>query len=353
MEGSVGSDANLPILKNIFLGVEDGQIILAATNLESAVKRAVPGKIVEGGAVTVPFLVFSSVVKNLSSERVTLEERDKSFLITTDNYEASVLTQDPKDFPIIPAVQDKKNSVKADIGLLREALSNAVVAAQFSDVRPEISGVLLALEDRRITLVATDSFRLVEAAIAAEVQSGLGGVRVIIPLKTATEVLRILAAEKEGEAQIFIDQNQILFEAGSNRLISRLIDGSFPDYRAIVPRETKHEVSLNREEAMNAVKLARFFAGRANDIALSVGDNKKYLEIYSSDASLGENRYRIPVRLKGDRFKLNFNWRYLMDGFKIYKGDEVTLGVNGADRPVAVRNSAEPSLLYIVMPIKS
>ncbi|OGG39332.1 DNA polymerase III subunit beta [Candidatus Jorgensenbacteria bacterium GWC1_48_12] len=354
VEGSVGSDTNLPILKNVFLGTEGNNIIITSTNLELAIKRIVSGKIIEAGVATVPFQVLSSIIKNLNTERVTLEEKGNNLTIITDNYEASVLAQDPKDFPIIPGIQNKKNSIKTGVEPLKEALSNVIVAAQFSDIRPEISGVLVNLSGGKITLVATDSFRLAEVTINFnQTQSSLKEAAVIIPLKTGTEVLRILNAEKEGNAEIFIDQNQVLFEIGNNYVISRLVDGKFPDYQAIVPRETKNEISFNREEMMNAVKLAKVFAGRANDVSLVVGDNGKFLEVCSSDASLGENRYRLPVKLRGSKFKISFNWRYLMDGLKIYKGEEIVLGMNDPDRAVVLKNPNEPFLLYIAMPIKS
>ncbi len=354
VEGSVGSDTNLPVLKDVLLKAQNNKIVVISTNLELATKRTIPGKVIEAGSVTTPFLVFSNIVKNLNSERITLEKRDKNLTIVTDNYEASLFAQDPKDFPIIPEIQNKKKPIKTSAASLREAFSNTVVAAQFSDIRPEISGVLLSLGNERITLVATDSFRLAEASLEVEhSQPNPEEIKVIIPLKTAIEFLKILSAEKEGNVEIFVDQNQILFEVGDSYVISRLIDGNFPDYQAIVPRESKNEITLDREEMINAIKLAKVFAGRANDISLAVGDNKKFLEIYSSDTSLGENRYRLPMKLKGDKFKINFNWRYLLDGLRIYKGKEVVLGVNGPDRPVAVKNPSEPFLLYIVMPIKS
>jgi len=355
VEGSVGSETNLPILKNILLNTEGNKITVSSTNLELAIRKTVSGKIIENGSITVPFSIFSNIIKNLNIERITLEKRDKNLMVVTDNYEASILTQNPKDFPIIPGVQNKKNLIRAGVDFFRDALSKTIIAAQFSDIRPEISGILLSLEnDKKMTLVATDSFRLAETTFTAnQFQSSLGDAKVIIPLKTAGEFLKILNSEKEGNVEIFIDQNQILFEVGEVHLISRLIDGNFPDYQAIIPKDIKNEIILDREETVNAVKLAKVFAGRANDVSLVVGDSKKFLEIYSSDSSLGENRYRLPIKLKGDKFKVNFNWRYLVDGLKIYKSKEVVFGLNGPDRPVVITSPTEPLLLYIVMPIKS
>ncbi len=354
VEGSVGSNVNLPILKNVFLGTEDNRIILISTNLELATKHFVAGKIIETGSVTVPFSVLNNIVKNLNTERITLEKRGKNLTILTDNYEASILGQEPNDFPIIPNIQNKKNSIKININAFKEALTNVAVASQYSDLRPEISGVFLNFNNKKLTLVATDSFRLAEIILGPElVQSSFEEVKTIVPLRTVSEILRILNMGEDGTIEIFIDSNQILFKTETDYVISRLVDGNFPDYEVIIPKQTKNEAILAREEVLNAIKLAKVFAGRANDITLSIGDNKKFLEVYSADSMLGENRYRIPVKLKGDKFKVAFNWRYLIDGFKIYKGKEVILGVNEVEKPVLIKSLSEPQSLYIVMPIKS
>jgi len=355
IEGSVGNNINLPILKNILFSVENNKIILTSTNLETAVKYNLSGKIVEGGSLTVPFGVFNNIAKNINSERVTLESQDNnSLLITTDNYEASVRVQDAKDFPIIPTIQNKDNLIKTNTSSIKEILSRAIIAAQYSDVRPEISGVLLRLNEGKINFVATDSFRLVEISLKAqEFETNLKDISIIIPLRTANELLRILSIKDGGEIKIFVDPNQVLFQTETESLISRLIDGTFPDYQTVIPKTTKSEAAIARDELINAVKVTKVFAGRANDVTLRVGDNKKFIEVTAADSAIGENRYKIPIRLKGEKFSLSFNWRYLADGLKIWNGEEITLGVNDPDRPVIIKSPSEPEMLYVVMPIKS
>ncbi|MFH1161691.1 MAG: DNA polymerase III subunit beta [Candidatus Jorgensenbacteria bacterium] len=352
-ERAVGINTNLAILKNVLLKTEDSRILVTATNLELAITATVPGKIIEPGEVTVPFAILNTIVRNVTTERVTLEEHDRNLLITTDNYEAKVQTQGAKDFPIIPSVQSTANSLSLPAELLRDALGNVVVATQFSDIRPEISGVFVRYSEGKLTFVATDSFRLAEQVLEGkQVVSGFDEVSAIIPLRTAEELLRVLDPEN-GNVKVFIDANQALFQTASLSIISRLIDGVFPEYRTIIPKQVQHEFSVNRQELQNAIKLVSAFSGRTNDISLMVGEGKKFLELHSADSAFGENRYRVPIKLKGDKFSIVFNWRYLLDGLKSYRGEEILLGVNAADRPAVLRSATEPALTYVLMPIKS
>lgn len=351
VEKAIGDNVNLPILKNFFLEAGE-KITLSSTNLELAIKHSISGKISEIGSITLPFAIFKNIVLNLNSERITLDQKEKQLLINAENYEAILQGQSPKDFPIIPEIQNKDQSLKINAGDFKEALSQVIIAAQYSDIRPEISGVYFDFDDGFLTMVATDSFRLAERKIESQkINSTIKKFSVILPLKTASEILKIIN-NPEQEIEIFIDPNQIVFKTESQEIISRLIDGNFPDYQAIVPKEIHTEININRQELMNAIKLASAFVGRANDITIKIGENKKFLEIYSSDTVLGENRYRIPIKHKGDAFTAVFNWRYLFDGIKIYKSEEVTLGLNAPDKPVMVKNSTELNLMYIVMPLR-
>lgn len=348
---TIGDNVNLPILKNVLVKADE-KIVLSSTNLELAVRSTVPGKIIEPGEITVPFNVFNGIVTNLNSERITLEQKEKKLIVNTDNYEAIIQCQSAKEFPIIPMVKNKSASIKINADVFKEALAQVVVASQYSDIRPEISGVFMSYEEKALTLVATDSFRLSERKIVSEkILSSFEGASVIIPLKTVNELLRFFGGE-ENDLEVFVDPNQIFFKTETRQLTSRLIDGNFPAYQAIVPKQTSSEVFVNRQELISAIKLTSSFSGKANDVIIKTGENKKFLEILSSESSLGENRYVISAKISGEKFSAAFNWRYLLDGLKIYKGEEVVLGVNASDRPVTIKSSSDPFLIYVVMPIK-
>jgi len=171
----------------------------------------------------------------------------------------------------------------------------------------------------------------------------------IIPLKTAQEVLRIV---KEGPVTFFIDPNQILFKNDDIEIISRLIDGTYPDYDQFIPKSFDTEVSLEREHLLSAVKLVSTFSGKVNDIKVQVTDNKKALQVYSANQYLGENKYLIPSKIKGSPGEVSFNWRYFMDGLKNFNVSEVVFGLNGDNKPAILKNPNDTSYFYIMMPIK-
>lgn len=353
LERAVGGNTNLPILKNILISAREGSVMLTATNLELAITYEVSGKVMEVGEVTCPFGIIYTIVKNAGAERITLERSGKKLVLTTDNYEAQIQTQDPKEYPLIPSVAENAKSATFDARLLAEALKSVIVATQYTDIRPEISGVLFRFHESGVTFVATDSFRLSEFVLTSKELSA-HGMDAIVPLRTTEEVLRMLqGSEKETSVEVVVDASQVLFKSATTRIISRLIDGRFPEYHAIIPKEVKNEATIGREELMQAIKLTSSFSGRASDITLAVSENKKSIELFSSDATLGENRYRIPLKIKGEKFSAAFNWRYLLDGLKIYTGPSVILGVNTPDRPVVVRDPSAPHLTYVVMPIKA
>ena len=352
-ERAVGDNANLPILKNILLKTEDNKIFIVATNLELAVSSVVPGKIIENGETTIPHSIINNIVKNLTAERINFVYKNKQLIVTADNYEAVIQCQDPKEFPIIPAVHSKKENIKIKTNYFKEVLGNVALATQYSDIRPEISGVFLYQKDEDLVMVATDSFRLAERKLDKnQYQLNTKNIAVTIPLKTALEVLRVLK-DNEEDLNIFVDQNQILFKTDFLEIVSHLVDGKFPDYQAIIPKQVRSEVLIQRQELLNAVKLTSAFSSRINDITIKIGENKKFLEVFSSSSVFGENHYRIPAKIKGDSFHVVFNWRYLLDGLKIYRSENVVLGLSAPDRPATIKSSNGEKTLYVLMPIRA
>jgi len=355
VEKSVGENSNLPILKNVLFLAENNKIKITATNLDLAVTHYLSGKIIEEGKICIPFSLFYNIVKNLSSERIQLEQRNHHLNIKTDNYEATIYGQNSEDFPIIPTIKVKEPSLIFKNKYFKEFLSKVIIAAQYSEVRPEISGLFIYYQDNILKFVATDSFRLAEKTLPLEsykITKKTEKIKIIVPLKTAFELLRIIK-NNDSETELFIDSHQVLFKTENQDIVSRIIDSEFPDYETVIPKETKFEIIVNRQEMINSIRLTSIFTSRINDITLKVGDNKKFLEIFATESQLGENRYLIPVKLKGEKFSIVFNWRYLLDGLKIYDSEEVSLGINGVDKPALIKALEDKSLVYVLMPIKS
>lgn len=350
---AVGQGLNLPILKDVLVSASENQIKLAATNLELAITRNVSGKIIEEGSVVIPYNTLANIITNTTSERINLETtKQGNLLLKGDNYEANLQAASQDDFPIISKVDRGGESISVNSSVFRDGLTKVVVAGETSDLRPEISGVLLWGELNVLKLAATDSFRLAEAKISGEqFKNNLKqGFKFTIPLKTAQELTRILKDEEE--AIFYTEKNQFLLRTPDLTLSSRLIEGDFPDYEAIIPKEIDTEVLVNRNELSGALKLSSAFVSRTNDVKLRVKD-KKILEIYSSDNTVGETSYLIPAKVNGPEMEAAFNWRYLLDGLRGGTTEQIFLGLNGSERPAIIKNPQDESYLYILMPIKA
>ena len=350
---AIGSNLNLPVLGGVLVKTSGSQIQISATNLELAITKNVFGKVVEEGGVVVPYSIFSSTVNNISSERINLEKSKQGNLeIKTDNYSATIQAINEKEFPIIPKIENKKDFLEIEAQALKEALSKVVVAGEESELRPEIGGVLFTGETAELRLAATDSFRLAEAKIFGNQikNKNKKTVKATVPLKTTQELIRAVGDEGDS-VKIYLENNQALFETPNTSIISRLIEGEFPDYKSIVPDGTDTNITIKREELISALKLASSFVSRTNDIKLSTKD-KKIVEIYSGDNSDGENKYLIPAKIEGPAVEVVFNWKYLLDGVRTGSGKEAFLGLNGGEKPAVIKTPGDETCFYILMPIK-
>jgi len=353
IERSIQESGNLPILKNVLIKVQNGKITLAGTNLEFASIVNIPGKINEAGVVTAPFQAINRIVSNSDSERITLELKDNNLNIETDNYHAKIQVANNEDFPIIPKIKQPTNVLKINNETFKNSLLKILPAAQVSEIRPEISGVLIDCQISLLKIAATDTFRLSEKTLnnnQFQITTD-EGFKTTIPLKTIQEVVRIFNDSEE--IQIQFDDNQVLFKNENIELISRLIDGEYPDYQAIIPKKIDTELRVNREQFINAIKLVSGFSGKVNDIKVSLHESGKTIEIHSANQNLGENRYLIPIKHTGNKFEeISFNWRYLLDGLRSNEGESVVFGVNGDSRPAVIKSPEDSSYFYILMPIK-
>ncbi len=349
---AISNNASLPILGNILIKTSDNQIKIFGTNLEIAITKTVSGKILEDGGVTIPYTIISTIINNLSSERINLESKGNNLTLQTDNYKALIQGAQETDFPIIPKLDKKNEFLEIQANLFKESLGKVIIAAGISEIRPEISGVLFDVEVSSLKMAATDSFRLAETKIPGnQFKSALEqGFRATIPLRTAQELSKIF---KDGEdIKIYFDKTQVLFETKDTEIVSRLIDGDFPDYQAIIPQNTDTEITVEREELMNSLKLASAFSGRVNEIRLRTKD-KRVLEVYSSESSLGENDYLIPGKISGEEIEVVFNWRFLLDGIKSVQSKDVVLGLSGGNKAAVIKSPDDKLSIYILMPVRT
>jgi len=351
VQRAASENANLPILKNIIINANDGGISVAATNLELAITATISGKIIENGRITVPAALIANLMGGIQSDRLNFESRGDNLEIKTDNYSATLQGLPAEDFPITPKVADRGRYLEIKGVFLREAIQQTAVASQFSDLRPELNSVLFDFSLEALKLVSTDGFRLAEKTIAANlfVAKNPDPFRILVPLRTTQELLRIVG--NDDTVRLCHDANQILFKTENIELISRLSEGSFPDYAAIIPSSFSTEISVSREEFLNAIKLAGVFGQKNNELKITVHPNKKAIEVASADQAFGENNYLLPAKIKGAAAETLFNIHYLSDAVRSVTGENIFLGLQEETNPALIKSLSDESYLYVLKPI--
>ena len=351
-ERALGENAHLPVLKSFLLRAEKNNVSVSSTNLEIGIVTKFSAKIITEGSFVVPANIFSSLVANVPGERLDIKKTDTSSLeIKSDNYEAIVPLSAADDFPIIPEVENKKQYIEINAQIFIDALNQVIGSVQFSEIRPEISGVLFDFTLDQITLVGTDSFRLAEKKIPGSLFKNTyqEGFTCIIPLRTAEVCTKIF--KKDEQLKLYLDKNQIGIQSEHTELVSRLIEGNFPDYKTIIPNGYETEIEMNRSDLVNALKFTGAAMQTTNEIKIRVKEDKKTFDIYSSERSISKLKTSLPAKIKGKECEVVFNWRYIFDGLKTIPDDSIRFVLHGNTRPALI-TSKDPTYLYVLMPIK-
>jgi DNA polymerase III subunit beta len=348
--GITAENANLPILKNIFLEAVKGKIRLIATNLEIAISCFVSGKVIEDGSLSVNGGIFLNLVNNLNSERLNLAGSNNNLEIKTDNYEGLLMGMPGEDFPIIPKIKNEEEYIEIGGEILKDAFSGVLSAAESRDIRPELNTILMDYSIEQIKIAATDSFRLAEKTLSNSLFESTvkKPFRILIPRKTAQEAVRIIKGNET--VKVIRDESQILFKTEEWECISRLAEGNFPEYAAILPKEYECRLVMEKTELVNAIKVASVLGGKSNEVTLKISAGKKTVEVFSSDKTVGENTSLLPAKIDGQAEKVVFNGRYLAEGLKAIQDENVFLGLSG-EKPAILKGGKDESYFYLLAPV--
>ncbi|MFH1171118.1 MAG: DNA polymerase III subunit beta [bacterium] len=349
--GHVASkNTTLPILSNILVRGDAAGILLSATNLEIGITKRIRGKVEREGVCAVPGRVFTEYVSLLEEGTVTMEEGGGDLVLRSEKGETKLHGLPAEDFPLIPHIP-KENGYICGAKELREGISQVIFAAAYDDARPEISGVLLRFSEKNLVLVATDSYRLAEKHL--KLDQGIHGsdASVIVPVRALQELLRILGQEGES-VSVYLAENQILFVTNETELISRLIDGQYPNYEQILPVNHETRAVMTTDELVKAVRATSLFSRPGiNDLTLSFTPPKT-ISLQAANNQIGENRQTVDADIDGAENTIVFNSRYLLDGLaNLHREKAVFEMVNNAN-PGVFRPQGDDDYLYIIMPIK-
>jgi DNA polymerase-3 subunit beta len=351
VQNVVGSRTTLPILSNVMLRAESGKVEFTATDLDVTVACKVEAKVKKPGATTIPVKKLFGIVRELGGGEIDIEVDEKNICTIrcgSSFYKIHGLSAD--EFPPLPKFKDDKK-----VSLQQENVKNMMRKTSFAvstdESRYVLNGIFISLKDHKMTMVATDGRRLALVDEEVEITEKSSG-EFIVPAKAATELNRLL--QEKGEVEIKFGDNQASFELkGENGfsvlLVSKLIEGNYPNYRQVIPGEAKERVPLMREEFVQALRRAEIMTSeKANSVKLTFGKNS--LAITSNSPEVGEARETLAVNYKGKEVAIAFNPRYLIDALNALTEDEVFFELIDELSPGVLKINGP--FLYVVMPMR-
>jgi DNA polymerase-3 subunit beta len=352
---AVSTRGTLPILSNVLLRTDSGRLKLTATNLEIGINCWVPSKVDDEGAITVPAKLFTDFVNNLPPGPIelSLNVRTKTVHVKSGPFEANLKGLDAEEFPIIPAIPDKPTTRVAQ-SVLRRMIGEVAFVAATDDSRPVLTGVLTTLDGDAITMAAADPYRLSvrNGTLLQPVEPKL---EVIIPAKSLFEVARLLE-DTDAPVDLFVTPNgsQVIFHTEEADLVSRILEGQFPNYRQVIPTSHTTRVVVEREELLKATRLASYFARDAANIVRFQVDpaSEPPLVVSATAAEVGDNTGKVDATVEGTPTAIAFNARFVAEALGSLTAPEVALELGGPLAPGVLKIVGDDSYLHVVMPLR-
>jgi len=347
VEKITGKNLTLPVLNSILLIASGKSLKFRSTNLSLGIEIEIPAKIEKEGMLAISGAVLNAVFSNVSqNENVYLEDKDGNLLVKTKKSQIKLKCTPHEDFPTIPIVAGVSFEIEAK--KLTEGIKSVYYSSSVSDIKPEISSVFMYTKEENLTFVSTDSFRLAEKRVKVKGLPEIAGI--LIPFKNMTEILRVFG-EFQGTIKVYFNKNQISFSSDNIYLTSRIIDGIFPDYRQIIPKESTTDGVVLKQDLLNALKLSNVFSDKFNQVNLKILPKEKIFELSSSNNDIGENKTYLDAVINGEDVELGFNYKYFLDCFQSITTDSVSIKLSGASRPIVISPVSDTSFTYLIMPM--
>lgn len=351
---SISSKAQLPILANILLKTDKNRLQLSATNLETGVSLWLGAKVEKEGEITIPAKIFAEIVASLPAGKIDLEVKENTLSISAGSYSANLNGMAATEFPKLPAyTEESLLSLPAD--KLLQAINQVAFAAATDEGRPVLTGVLFKVDEKNLSMAATDGYRLSLKTLVLDLPVK-ENFSLLLPAKTLMEVARIISEEKGEELPIVRlgftkEQNQVVFVFPELELFSRVIEGEFPAYEKIIPQGFATKITLDKEAFSRAVKVVSIFArDSANIIRLKI--DRDFLEMSANSPQVGENKNSLEAKVEGETGEIAFNYRFLQGFLGAVSASEVILEMNGPLSPGLFKSAEDESYKHIIMPVR-
>ena len=349
---AVSPRSTLPVLGNVLLRTEDAGLKLTATNLEIGVTYWVPAKVESDGAITVPARLFTDFVNSLPNERIDLELQEQTVEVRCGRYRAHLKGIDAEEFPAIPSAGERPTT-RVSQKLLKEALSQVTFAAATDEARPILTGVLTRFSGDQLTLAAADNYRISVRTI--QTMDPVEETSIVVPARSYMELARILA-DSDDPIDIVLApaRNQVVFHLEGVDIVSRLIEGQFPNYQQVMPASHTTRAVVERAQMLEAVRLAAFIASSsANVVKVTIPAENDGPMTVAAAADVGDDQGMVEAAVEGDGTTIAFNARYLGDVLQNVEVDQIALELNGPLSPGVFRPVGSDDYVHVIMPVRT
>jgi DNA polymerase-3 subunit beta len=355
---AVSPRSTLPVLSNILIASDEGRLRLSATNLELGITCWIAARIDEEGSTTVPARTFADLVNTLPGDQVQLmlDVKTQSLHVKGGTSNNDIKCIDAQEFPPLP-VPEMDGAIQLNVADFKEMIQQVAFAASTDEARPVLMGVLLHVEKDKVTMVAADGFRL-SVRKAQLSQAVSQPINVIIPARALNELARVAS---DGEEPIYMvvpkNRGQVLFRVKDVEVVSQLIDGTFPDYQQIIPRNYKSRTLVSTASLLKACKQAEIFAREGSnvarfDIKQANGDMQpSEVEISATSEETGKNETIVEATVDGGSVLIAFNVKFLREALEVIKTPNVALETSAANAPGVVRPVGDDNFLHVIMPM--
>ncbi len=350
VQRAVATSSTIPILSGILVTTKKDQIILTATDLEIGIESRGEGEITEEGSIVLPAQHFSSIIRELPAEMISFKlEEDQSLKINCLRSEYRIKGYNPDEFPTLPQIQDGTHFTMEQ-PRLKNIVKEIRFAASTDENQPFLHGALLNSVEGKMEIVATDTYRLACRRFSLGTGDELADVEVIIPLKTLQELDRLLNPE-EGDVDITLKGNHLLFSFPPLTITSRLKEGQFPNYHQVIPEEFSTSCVAKRSELLQAVRRAALIAREdSNTIEFRFGEGE--LTLKTRDSKIGQAHEVVGIEREGPEVNAAFTADYILDVLKVIEQEKVSINLDGSEGPCVIRGIKDLDFTYVIMPIR-
>ncbi len=351
----VSLKAQLPILSHILISTDNGRLKLSATNLELGINYWIGAKIEKEGSLAIPAKEISEFVSYLPSGKVDLDLNPQNILeVVSPKAKSTFATSSVSDFPTLPAI-NPNSSINIDLKVLSQTINQVAFAAATDDSRPVLTAVLCRFTQDNLTLVATDGFRLslknIKMVNPLTLPDGQENLVFLIPSHTLQEVAKLAKSTSIVKLGLSSDSHQLIFVLEDLELVSRLIEGDYPDYQRIIPETYSTKIFIDKSELAQAVKIASVFAREsANVVKFNVKSSS--LEVSANATQVGQNIATVDARVEGNPLEIAFNYKFVSDFLSICQGNEVVIELNESLSPGFFHDQLDPHFTHIIMPVR-